>query len=39
VPDHIDVPIRDWLYEVLRHYDMATPVAVRLRSCVRTGDP
>ncbi|MGW3653477.1 hypothetical protein [Streptomyces sp. NPDC000878] len=31
VPDHIDVPIRDWLYEVLRAYDMATPVAVRLK--------
>ncbi|MGW3865787.1 hypothetical protein ACWEDZ_30510 [Streptomyces sp. NPDC005047] len=31
VPDHIDVPIRDWLYEVLHNYDMATPVAVRLK--------
>ncbi|MEU1458108.1 hypothetical protein [Streptomyces avermitilis] len=31
VPDHIDVPIRDWLYEVLRNYDMASPVAVRLK--------
>ncbi|WP_369173076.1 hypothetical protein AB5J49_36265 [Streptomyces sp. R28] len=25
VPDRIDVPIRDWLYEVLRNYDMASP--------------
>ncbi|MGW6877841.1 hypothetical protein ACWGHA_36575 [Streptomyces xanthophaeus] len=31
VPDHLDVPIRDWLYEVLRTYDMAIPVAVRLK--------
>ncbi|MFG2795810.1 hypothetical protein [Streptomyces pseudovenezuelae] len=31
VPDHLDVPIREWLYEVLRTYDMATPVAVRLK--------
>jgi hypothetical protein len=31
VPDHLDVPIRDWLYEVLRTYGMAIPVAVRLK--------
>ncbi|MER5833366.1 hypothetical protein ABT116_21540 [Streptomyces sp. NPDC002130] len=31
VPDHLEVPIREWLYEVLRTYDMATPVAVRLK--------
>ncbi|MFF8196725.1 hypothetical protein ACF05L_39135 [Streptomyces bobili] len=31
VPDHIDVPIREWLDEVLRHFGMATPVAVRLK--------
>ncbi|MFE6914759.1 hypothetical protein [Streptomyces rubiginosohelvolus] len=31
MPDHLDVPIREWLYEVLRKYDMATPVAVRLK--------
>ncbi len=31
IPDHIAVPIRDWLYEVLGHYGMATPVAVRMR--------
>ncbi|MFE9099767.1 hypothetical protein [Actinomadura geliboluensis] len=31
IPDHIDVPIRQWLYEVLSRYDMATPVAVRLK--------
>ncbi|MFH8993093.1 hypothetical protein [Streptomyces sp. NPDC017940] len=31
VPDHLDVPIREWLYDVLSHYDMAQPVAVRLK--------
>ncbi|MEV3928586.1 hypothetical protein [Streptomyces sp. NPDC049944] len=31
IPDHINVPIRDWLYDVLRGFGMATPVAVRLR--------
>lgn len=31
IPAHLDVPIGEWLYEVLRTYDMATPVAVRLR--------
>ncbi|MEV1092197.1 hypothetical protein [Streptomyces microflavus] len=31
IPDHINVPIRDWLYDVLRRFGMATPVAVRLK--------
>ncbi|WP_405914497.1 hypothetical protein [Streptomyces sp. NBC_00728] len=31
IPDHIDVPIREWLHEVLRHFGMTTPVAVRLK--------
>jgi hypothetical protein len=42
VPDHIDVPIRQWLYEMLRTYDMATPVAVRLKlpsTILRSRDP
>ncbi|MFC8818996.1 hypothetical protein PS783_37965 (plasmid) [Streptomyces enissocaesilis] len=42
VPDHIDVPIRDWLYDMLRSYDMATPVAVRLKlpsSILKSRDP
>jgi hypothetical protein len=42
VPDHIDVPVREWLYEVLRTYDMATPVAVRLKlpsTILKSRDP
>ncbi|MGH3631643.1 MAG: hypothetical protein ACRDRL_29920 [Sciscionella sp.] len=42
VPDHLDVPIRDWLYEVLSNFDMAQPVAVRLRlpsAILKTIDP
>lgn len=42
VPDHIDVPIREWLYEVLRSYDMATAVAVRLKlpsTILKSRDP
>ncbi|MFF3919948.1 hypothetical protein ACFYZB_42340 [Streptomyces sp. NPDC001852] len=31
VPDHIDAPIRDWVYKTLHMYGMATPVAVRLK--------
>lgn len=31
LPDHLDVPITQWLYEVLRKFDMASPVVVRLR--------
>lgn len=31
VADHIDVPIRDWVYKTLHMYGMATPVAVRLK--------
>ncbi|MFW3470012.1 hypothetical protein ACN24M_00690 [Streptomyces microflavus] len=25
IPDHINVPIRDWLYDVLRRFGMALP--------------
>lgn len=42
VPDHLDVPIAEWLYEVLRKYDMASPVAVRLKlpsRILRSRDP
>ncbi|MFG3026540.1 hypothetical protein ACGFZQ_50065 [Streptomyces sp. NPDC048254] len=42
MPDHIDVPITEWLYEVLRTFGMATPVAVRLKlpsKILRTSDP
>jgi hypothetical protein len=42
IPEHLDVPIGDWLYEVLRNFDMATPVAVRLRlpaAVLKTSDP
>lgn len=42
IPDHLDVPIREWLDEVLRNYDMATPVVVRLRlpsTILKTSDP
>ena len=42
IPDHIDVPVGDWVYEVLRTYDLATPVAVRLRlpsSVLKDRDP
>ncbi|GAA2626353.1 hypothetical protein GCM10010411_74080 [Actinomadura fulvescens] len=42
VPDHLDVPIHDWLYEVLSRYDMAIPVAVRLKlpsRIVKSRDP
>lgn len=31
LPDHLDVPVREWLYEVLDHYGMTTPVVVRLK--------
>lgn len=38
----MDVPIGEWLYEVLRSFDLATPVAVRLRlpsAALKNGDP
>ncbi|WP_149038366.1 hypothetical protein [Kitasatospora sp. MBT63] len=31
IPDHLDVPVRDWLYEVLKNFGLAYPVAVRLK--------
>lgn len=42
VPDHIDVPVSEWLYEMLRGYDMAAPVAIRLKlpsRILRSRDP
>lgn len=42
IPDHLDVPIGEWLYEVLRNFDMATPVVVRLRlpsTILKNSDP
>jgi hypothetical protein len=42
VPEHLNVPIGEWLYEVLRNFGMATPVAVRLRlpsGVLKTSDP
>lgn len=29
LPDHVDVPVQDWLYNVRHGFGMATPVAVR----------
>ncbi|WP_395297274.1 hypothetical protein ACF9IK_30440 [Kitasatospora hibisci] len=31
VPDHLDVPVRDWLFEVLQHFGLAKAVAVRMK--------
>jgi hypothetical protein len=42
VPDYLDVPISDWLYEVLRTYNVTLPVAVRLKlpsKILRSHDP
>jgi hypothetical protein len=42
IPDHLDVPITQWLYEVLRKFGMAEPVVVRLRlssTILKNSDP